>query len=79
MSWVLNDEIFSTGLGTARVGLSTTNARFLTQFNVSESLVAMWQDSGIQGLNDNDNDNDKDTLREVPHLSNEGLALQARV
>ena len=28
--------------------------------------------------NDNDNDNDNDTLREVPHLSDEGLALQAR-
>ena len=28
---------------------------------------------------DNDNDNDNDTLREVPHPSNEGLALQARV
>ena len=28
---------------------------------------------------DNDNDNDNDTLREVPHLSHEGLALQARV
>ena len=27
----------------------------------------------------NDNDNDNDTLREVPHPSNEGLALQARV
>ena len=27
----------------------------------------------------NDNDNDSDTLREVPHPSNEGLALQARV
>ena len=26
----------------------------------------------------NDNDNDNDTLREVPHLSDEGLALQAR-
>ena len=26
-----------------------------------------------------DNDNDNDTLREVPHRSNEGLALQARV
>ena len=34
-----------------------------------------------QGIetNDNDNDNDNDTLREVPHQSNEGLALQARV
>ena len=30
-------------------------------------------------LVDNDNDNDNDTLREVPHQSNEGLALQARV
>ena len=29
--------------------------------------------------NDNENDNDNDTLREVPHQSNEGLALQARV
>ena len=28
---------------------------------------------------DNDNDNDNDTLREVPHWSDEGLALQARV
>ena len=28
---------------------------------------------------DNDNDNDNDTLREVPHPSNEGRALQARV
>ena len=27
----------------------------------------------------NDNDNDNDTLEEVPHSSNEGLALQARV
>ena len=26
-----------------------------------------------------DNDNDNDTLREVPHPSNEGLALQARL
>ena len=26
-----------------------------------------------------DNDNDNDTLREVPHPSNEGLAPQARV
>ena len=27
---------------------------------------------------DNDNDNDNDTLIEVPHWSDEGLALQAR-
>ena len=31
------------------------------------------------GHKDNDNDNDNDTLRKVPHPSNEGLALQARV
>ena len=30
-------------------------------------------------VDDNDNDNDNDTLREVPHPSNEGMALQARV
>ena len=28
---------------------------------------------------EDDNDNDNDTLKEVPHPSNEGLALQARV
>ena len=28
---------------------------------------------------DDGNDNDNDTLRKVPHQSNEGLALQARV
>ena len=42
------------------------------------------QDTGFGGQhfhndNDNDNDNDNETLREVPHPSNEGLALQARV
>ena len=33
---------------------------------------------GLVLAHDNDNDNDNDTLREVPHLSDEGLALQAR-
>ena len=33
----------------------------------------------LKKTGDNDNDNDNDTLREVPHPSNEGLALQARV
>ena len=33
----------------------------------------------VASIEDNDNDNDNDTLREVPHQSNEGLALQARV
>ena len=43
------------------------------------------QHSRLQGRfcetaeDDVDNDNDNDTLREVPHPSNEGLALQARV
>ena len=35
--------------------------------------------SGKTSESSNDNDNDNDTLREVPHPSNEGLALQARV
>ena len=34
---------------------------------------------GATTNNDNDNDNDNETLREVPHQSNESLALQARV
>ena len=33
----------------------------------------------VSDSSDNDNDNDNDTLREVPHRSIEGLALQARV
>ena len=33
----------------------------------------------LTNLNVISNDNDNDTLREVPHRSNEGLALQARV
>ena len=43
-----------------------------TSFQLVESC-------GNRSVNDNDNDNDNDTLREVPHPSNEGLALQARV
>ena len=35
--------------------------------------------SDSSGCAVNDNDNDNDTLREVPHWSDEGLALQARV
>ena len=31
-----------------------------------------------EGAHKTDNDNDNDTLREVPHWSDEGLALQAR-
>ena len=31
------------------------------------------------GIKTRTDDNDNDTLREVPHPSNEGLALQARV
>ena len=38
-----------------------------------------WPCSSWQKWKRNDNDNDNDTLREVPHRSNEGLALQARV
>ena len=40
----------------------------------------LWSNLGFcSSRTDNDNDNDNDTLREVPHRSNEGLALQARV
>ena len=35
--------------------------------------------TNVRHLLDNDSDNDNDTLRKVPHPSNEGLALQARV
>ena len=47
--------------------------------------VASWHDQKptlnipMRWHMNNDNDNDNDTLREVPHPSNEGLALQARV
>ena len=45
--------------------------RFLMNF-------IFWR-SGADFRCNNDNDNDNDTLREVQHLSDEGLALQARV
>ena len=41
-------------------------------------LIGIIYDYVDDVMADND-DNDNDTLREVPHLSNEGLALQARV
>ena len=44
-----------------------------------ESPMCYFQLVKVAKHNDNDNDNDNDTLREVPHPSNEGLALQARV
>ena len=39
----------------------------------------LMQDFRLQSTSKTSNDNDNDTLREVPHPSNEGLALQARV
>ena len=54
---------------------SIKNTKDLTMkqmFDISAKLVSE-QDEIY------DNDNDNDTLREVPHQSNEGLALQARV
>ena len=43
----------------------------------SRSMARHWIFPFLRVWNDNDNDND--TLREVQHLSDEGLALQARV
>ena len=50
----------------------------------SQKAKALWsmRDAKTHGeayYDRSDNDNDNDTLREVPHPSNEGLALQARV
>ena len=42
---------------------------------MKQAVVKNTEHKGIRPINDNDND----TLREVPHRSNEGLALQARV
>ena len=51
--------------------------------HLDESLLQFypqWRSGVVFGpWSDNDNDNDSDTLREVQHLSDEGLALQARV
>ena len=44
---------------------------------IREQSLRVGRDDGACAHRDNDNDND--TLREVPHPSNEGLALQARV
>ena len=46
---------------------------------VSLFLLTLPKKKACNCNSDNDNDNDNDTLREVPHPSNEGLALQARV
>ena len=49
--------------------------------NLELKPLELCNDEGI-GMSDsvdNDNDNDNDTLKKVPHPSNEGLALQARV
>ena len=46
---------------------------------MQHGLLYSARDSEGTNLELSDNDNDNDTLREVPHQSNEGLALQARV
>ena len=48
-------------------------------FNEDEKVFSEKMNRWARESTDNDNDNDNDTLREVPHLSNEGLASQARV
>ena len=46
---------------------------------VAQRLWSEFRQTRLDNDNDNDNDNHNDTLTEVPHPSNEGLALQARV
>ena len=53
-----------------------TFADFLSAF---PGELSGWVESKKMLGSASDNDNDNDTLREVPHRSNEGLALQARV
>ena len=55
--------------------------RFFASETCARSKPVHVKDTGHTdpGDKDGDNDNDNDTLREVPHPSNEGLALQARV
>ena len=57
----------------AKVSADAYDTKIPTSKNAMPTVV---NDNDNDNVNDNDNDND-DTLREVPHLSNEGLALQA--
>ena len=61
--------------GKALLGKSHATCVSVIHQHSLSGILQEWQ----RGDNDNDNDNDNDTLREVPHPSNEGLALQARV
>ena len=66
--------------GTGEKGKETTLDKTISQpRSTYETIRAMCTRSTFDTTEDNDNDNDNDTLRKVPHLSNEGLALQARV
>ena len=54
----------------------------LQQFTMQEHATGTMDTDGIAATSSStggNNDNDNDTIREVPHPSNEGLALQARV
>ena len=57
--------------------MTTVSHHLPNNVTVCQSLNFRSFMSFKEGDND-DNDNDNDTLREVPHLSDEGLALQAR-
>ena len=58
--------------------MSTFQSVWKTKFLIDSETTLICGKLPLQKLM-NDNDNDNDTLREVPHPSNEGLALQARV
>ena len=66
--------------------MKLNSQRIFSTFNDSKMLadetcfsVSRHEDQSVLKLTKNDNDSDNDTLREVPLLSNEGLALQERV
>ena len=66
----------------SRLGLGSLSFCFLIGVGFAfgvEGCPSPKREDNPDPKRDNDNDNDNDTLREVPHQSNEGLALQARV
>ena len=78
----LRDSPRETGLQKIAESLATRNKK--TQLGLSGHVLECMdegQDSfvNVLGTWTAQCDNDNDTLREVPHPSNEGLALQARV
>ena len=65
----------------AEEGRITEKTIDLVHLVLRDRAMMGWEKSAGQKTQSlrNDNDNDNDTLREVPHWSDEGPALQARV